>query len=108
MGLWVEDALNIPLGCAGVKVCAIVEFHPLCEVEDPRLAAILDVPRGGQLGDNLPLGRWSHSEEGAKDVVPNPEGEIAGGRSLVGIEKSHIAGHSEAQRATGLGLLGPA
>src|SRR5215510_8974807 len=43
-----------------------------------------------------------------KEVVPDPEGEIAGGRPLVGIEKRHIAGHSEAQCATGLGLLGPA
>ena len=108
MDLRVEDALDIPLRRGGVEVRAIVEFHPLCEVEDPRPAPILDVPRGGQFGDNLPLGRWGHGDEGVKDIVPHPEGEIAGGRSLVGIEKGHIAGHGEAQRATGLGLLGPA
>src|SRR5215471_15042846 len=108
MDIWVEDALDIPLGGLRIEVRAIVEFYPLGEVEDPRPAPILDVPRGGQLGDHLPLGRWAHGEEGVKDVVPDPEGEIAGGRSLVGIEKSHIAGHGEAQRATGLGLLSPA
>src|SRR5262249_24166112 len=75
---------------------------------DPRLTAILDVPRGGQLGDHLPLGRWAHGEEGVKDVVPDPEGEIARGRSLVGVEKSHIARHGEAQGAARLGLLRPA
>jgi len=43
-----------------------------------------------------------------KDIAPDPEGEIAGGRSLVGVEKSQTGGHGEAQRATGLWLLGPA
>ena len=39
MHLRVEDALDIPLGSGGVKVRAIVELHPLSEVEDPRPAS---------------------------------------------------------------------
>src|SRR5439155_23546001 len=35
----------------------------------------------------------AYLKDRVKEVVPDPEGEIAGGRSLIGIAQGHIAGH---------------
>ncbi len=38
--LWVEDAVDIPLGRLGIEVRAVVEFHTLLKVKNIRFAFV--------------------------------------------------------------------
>ena len=101
--LRIDDALKIPAHHLGIEVGAIVELHPLAQVEHIDLTVFQDVPGFSQLGDIIELS--IDGEQAIKEIAHDKIGLDS--RGEMRIQAGNIRFPRHAQRAARLGLLRP-
>jgi hypothetical protein len=102
--LGVDDSLIVPPHSLGVEVGAIVEFHPLAQMEHIDLAVLEDLPGFGEVGDKIQLGINSDQ---AIEEIPHHQPRLHA-KGEMGIQAGDIGFPRHPQCAAWLGLLRPA